>query len=219
MFQDLARYNSILKDVNTRHIVNQFSGLVYLPYNPNTLGSLQDKAILINVNNATFTISGSPTVRSCFFIPGYAKQNLDGDSTNLGYINTDILYTTVNSKLYFPTNLASVQSAANPTIIHPEQIGEFIVNFPIVDIFRSRAYVIDANYSVSESEGIYKVSLLRFTGAGSIAGIKATDVTVLGSSLTFDQTPEPVRGNDSIGSPLLKNTIIKALQMYPDRIV
>lgn len=220
MFQDLARYNSLLREVNERHILNQFSGLVYLPYNPNTLGSLQDKTITINVAGASLTISGSTAIRFCYFIPGYVRQNLEGSLTEQGFINTDVLYTTVNSKLYWPTDLNSRQATENPTIIHPEQIGDFIVNFPILDIFRSRVYVIDANYSVSEPEGIYKVSLLRFTGAGSVTGIKATNIVVRkGPFLEFDQSPEPPRGSDSTLSPLRRNTIIQALQMYPDRLV
>ncbi|MFO5468302.1 MAG: hypothetical protein ACLBM3_02375 [Dolichospermum sp.] len=88
MFADLERYKSLERDLSTSSIVNQFSGLVYVPAitYPSFQNTLQTAgAVTINVDNATCTIQGSATIYPAYFIPGYTTESasLAGNYNNV----------------------------------------------------------------------------------------------------------------------------------------
>lgn len=215
MFADLERYKALEKEIEISSIVNQFSGLVYIPaLTYVTFESTLKSAgtVTINVDNATCTLQGSATIYPAYFIPGHigSEASLSVSNTTFnnpgfeGLFDKEVLVTHLNPSLWYPNNYPDAswrtlrQNPFNPT--YAFHIGT------------SKTYGITSSYYQYNNSGIFFISLLESYKPPDNVNV---DVKVSSSSMTY----EPYTASGSGIQSLPKNTVINYVKRFPNRLI
>lgn len=213
MFADLERYKALDRDIVRSSIINQFSGLVYVPALTTSFSSALQTAgtVIINVDNATCTLGG--VNYPAYFIPGYVTEvpalsnsiiNLSG-SEYVDFLDDEYLVTHIETNLWYPNNLPD-------NIWGRLRQSPFGVSY-LFHIGTSKVYSGTLLYHLRNESGLITVSIeQRFKNNPSFNN--NTDVTVLSSSLTYSNyTPTTFLNG------LNKNTIINYVKRFPNRLI
>ena len=165
MFADLERYKSLERDLTISSIVNQFSGLVYVPtitYTDTFKNQLQTAgAVTINVDNATCAIEGSATTYPAYFLPGYMSDtaSLANSSINLttgtifDLFDAEVLVTHINPEYWYPNNYPAA-SWQRPRQ-NPYNVSYFF------DVGSSKTYAGTTLYHQYDESGLFLLSILQ----------------------------------------------------------
>jgi hypothetical protein len=219
MFADLERYKSLEKDFLLASIVNQFSGLVYVPaitYTSGFQNQLQTAgAVTINVDNATCVIQGSPTAYPAYFIPGYISDtaSLAKSSVNLttaslfDLFDDEVLVTHINPEYWYPNNYPL--ASWNRPRQNPYNVSYFF------HIGSSKTYAGTINYHQYSETGLFLLNLLEVYKFAPSTANNNVNVRVTSSSLTY----QPYTASSGGIQSLPKNTIINYVKRFPDRLV
>jgi hypothetical protein len=215
MFADLERYKQLDRELTISSILNQFSGLVYVPdmtYTTAFKEQLQSAGeVTINVNNATCSLSGTPY--PAYFIPGYmtttdvlitASVDLNNASI-FDLFDSQVLVTHINPEYWYPNNYPAT-SWQRPRQ-NPYQVSYFF------DVGSSKTYAGTVVYHQYDESGLFLLNLLQVYKPAPLT-FNNVNVKVTGSSMTYEQYTASSAGIQS----LPKNTIINYIKRFPNRI-
>ena len=219
MFADLERYKSLERDLTISSIVNQFSGLVYVPavtYTSTFQNQLASAgAVTINVDNATCAMQGS--VYPSYFIPGYMSDtaslanstiNLnDNTGTIFDLFDAEVLVTHIKPEYWYPNNyLASSWQRPRQ---NPYNVSYFF------DVGSSKTYAGTTLYHQYDESGLFLLNLLQVYKPAPNTPNNNVNVSVTSSSMTY----QPYTASSGGIEALSKNTIINYIKRFPDRII
>lgn len=222
MFADLERYKSLEKDLLLASILNQFSGLVYVP----ELSFLTNRTLLqtaggvtINVDNATCVLDGNATVYAAYFIPGYIDStaniinrfgtgiDVTSPTTSLlELFDNEVLITHIDPKYWYP-NTYPIASWGRPRQQPFKQSFFFHIG-------TSKTYGGLADYYQYDESGLFLQNLSEAFTVNPAFNNNA-NVKVTASSLTYQQ----YTSSSGVIQSLPKNTIINYVKRFPDRLV
>ena len=164
MFADLERYKSLERDLTTSSIVNQFSGLVYVPAisytSPFQNQLLTAGEVTINVDNATCTLIWSSY--PAYFIPGYMSDtaSLANSSINLttgtifDLFDAEVLVTHIKPEYWYP-NYYPAASWQRPRQ-NPYNVSYFF------DVGSSKTYAGTTLYHQYDESGLFYLTFYKF---------------------------------------------------------
>jgi hypothetical protein len=219
MFADLERYKSLERDLSIASIINQFSGLVYVPTitYPSFENTLQTAgAVTINVDNATCTIQGSATIYPAYFIPGYTTESasLAGNYNNV--ITSNSLFSLFDSEVLI--------TQLSPTYWYPNTYPDaswgrlrqcpFLASY-FFDLGSSKTYAGTLDYFQYDDSGLFLFNLLevyQFVSGGINNNV---NVRVTSANMTY----QPYTDSSGGIQALSKNTIINYIKRFPNRII
>lgn len=213
MFADLERYKALERDIVRSSIINQFSGLVYVPALTTSFSSALQTAgtVTINVDNATCTLGANSY--SAYFIPGYITEipSLSSTTVDLGsfnyvdFLDDEYLITHIETNLWYPNNFPD-------NIWGRLRQSPFGVSY-LFHIGTSKVYSGTLLYHLKNESGLITVSIeQRFKNNPSFNN--NTDVVVLSSSLTYSNYTPTTSLNG-----LDKNTVINYVKRFPNRLI
>jgi hypothetical protein len=213
MFADLERYKSLEKDFLLASIVNQFSGLVYVPAMtyPGFQSTLQTAGeVTINVDNAT--CNGYPA----YFIPGYTTESasLAGNYNNV--ITSNSLFSLFDSEVLI--------TQLSPTYWYPNTYPDaswgrlrqcpFLASY-FFDLGSSKTYAGTLDYFQYDESGLFLFNLLevyQFVSGGINNNV---NVRATSANMTY----QPYTASSGGIQALSKNTIINYIKRFPNRII